>query len=295
MQPLEKIFAKTLTNPAERKPVRADFPPVATHRGELLRHMIEELDKQGTSIKETQRINIFYPQKDPRNHSSPAGRIATDILLTSLGSGDFLQSKNASHIKWVKADALYEQHQLDRNNWHVNSLQSGFLTSLVRRQHYIADPALQSGEFPFLTANMTDTSPEYFILADHVYDRGRTFANMINYIEHNGGHVLAAYAPDNMRKRDLAQIQSQKGASHFKNYDHKSGRLPDLAAAFSASTNNAIEPEECIILLNEALAPHGLSLASLTNEECSDLQELASRKHLQAIIDEIHNAPVSPI
>ena len=167
----------------------------------------------------------------------------------------------APETSWVPADAIYETVHLARSEDHTSK------HALFKRQFYSIDPSLQKGACPLIGSD--NIGKEYFIVVDAVAEQGTTMASLISYITHNGGVVLAAIASsDNLVQRDSTP------ASDIKDPAKNTGRIPDIARAFSESArNDGLEytPEQCIDLLEKKLNVCGNSLLSLTNGECKRL------------------------
>jgi hypothetical protein len=297
-----------LSNPEERSPIRKDFPaaielfsgnkPCAhSYNGKEIIETIEsELTKHNSSIRQIERLNIAYPHKHPFgeelhvNTATVAVSIFEDIL-----------SIEAPDVKLVSADAIYEEHHLDR------STDMSSLHALTGKQYYKVDPELQRKPLPFIDPDNQQT--EYFIIIDTCIAQGTTIANLINYIEHNNGVVLAAsvgrhcgFGMDIVQRPSISEERTDKIL--LSNSTKNTGRIPELAAEFvksvtryiSKRTEDKIEAlfnqkfrsicsdesrknqvaETLIDRFENALNRHGNSLHSLTNGECSRLIEAVS-------------------
>lgn len=273
----------TFSNPARRRPIRGDFPEAIASAAysdeEILAVIDAELKKHGTTLRGVARINIAYPHKHPVRRPDHDNKATDDTVSFTERLG-----RAAPEIRWAMADALYEERHLAR------SLDQSSLHALTARQKFDVDQSLQAEPLAFKSPG---GKKEFFILYDHGIDQGTTLANLMNYIEHNGGAVLAAGSP--YFRAHLAQKPSLYSAkAAFNNAAYYQGRIPDLALAFSRSTREPIirsdlvnqktggllhaikgraelTPQECADAFEAALSRHGNSLFALTDGECTRL------------------------
>lgn len=248
---LSATFTKrSFVQPLDRRPIRADFPNIASLHGEvgsLVSTVQRQLAKRHVDWDKVDHISIAYPHKHPIQNPEHKNK----ALAVAKHAQRKLQAA-APHIDWILADALYERTHLARSE------NQGIVYSLTRKHDFGIDPQLQTQALPFLQAN--DNAPEYFILIDQDYETGTTLANLTSFIEANGGTVLAAGVDHVWNDSwDLAQRRDYK---------------PLLAQKFAAAAQAEglpYGPDECMTLFDNALARHHLSLEALTDLECAYL------------------------
>ncbi len=289
-----------LSNPDQRRPLRDDFPPVVNlalwcessrwKLGAGLNERIgQEIEKSLGSVSAATRITVAYP------HKAPGWIFAHDNGLRPHVAGITNKLEQAfPEISFEIADGLCEKHQLNRSA----ARNQNVIKTAMKQQPFYYVPKLQGSPISLLAEDRQEK--ELFILVDDVFCQGTTAANMISFIEHNGGHVLTAaavegvmghtyhavnpcsYLPqqeikmrgsmDNSRyDRDFKNGQALRGT--FKNAAYNKGCLPVLAEAFYQAAQKEgvyadMSHEQHLEVIDQSLRAHGRSLSTMTNGEC---------------------------
>lgn len=278
---------RPLQNPDHRPPIRGTFPCVmhvggtsdsAFHVDWFRDVVVRELAALGETPDSVDHITIAYPHKAPKKNTphemvGPAQRF-TAAMQASLPD-----------TKWIPADGICETRHLDRSNPRGQDM-----LDTLRKKHRFDFIALEQKEdLPFMHKDRS--GPSYFILLDDVYAQGTTAASMINFIHHNGGHVLAAasmFKPHEMGSFHLRQF-NRAADPKFQNDTYNKGAIPQIAEALlgyiwvsSLLPKGEIETrmEDYIRELDEALHHVGLSLPALTMGECGRLIEYFQEKSI---------------
>lgn len=175
------VFTRKLSNPSQRREIRPDFPRTLSSFDieKILTSIDQELHKLGTSLQRVERINLAYPHKHPEYYP--------DNYDSAKESANYIQEKlkeAAPHIKWILADGICETVHLARSENQAST------HALMNHQIYEIHKPSQKEEFPFL--DVENQKQEFFIIVDAAFEQGTTVANLISYIEHNGGFALAA-------------------------------------------------------------------------------------------------------
>lgn len=115
---------------------------------------------------------------------------------------------------------------------------------------------------------------------------------MISFIEHNGGHVLAALAGPLQLRFPLYTLQLRqqpewgvcKGgcAGRFANTAYEEGVIPYLGHVFEQACRNkkdGLPAEARLDLAERALNTRGYSLANLTLGECHGIKHYSNLKY----------------
>lgn len=258
---------RKLTNPPVRRELRADFPGTLNNWGaaDVLKTIEAELGKHGTSLGRVGRITVAYPHKHPEifpMHFN-AAKGSAENLVGCLKT-------QAPQVRWILADGICEAIHLGRSENQTS------LHALLRPQIYELHEASQKTPLPFLDPANKET--EFFIVADSGLEQGTTLANMISYIEHNGGKVLAAStdAPTMHLAQTDFSISPHKPvlSGKFNAAARNNKSLPAIARAFSESAKRSghdWSPEECLEMFEQRLNTHGNTLFALTNSECMRL------------------------
>lgn len=266
-----------LVNPQERMDIRPDFPDLAVYRPDddaaaqkILQVIRQELAKQGTTLEEAGRITIAYPHKHPDLFPGHKNRGADHAAQFKK-----LMQKAAPGIEWITADGLVETRRLNR------SKDQTAVHALTQRQHYEMHEPSQAVRLPFTDA--ANRKKEFFVIVDDAIIQGTTVANLMNFIEHNGGKVLMASARESNDGTPIAQKQLEGGgiSGHFSDKTSNTGRLPQLAKAFAASARADGQDwteKECIEKLDAALHKNGMSVRALTDGECNTLLQTLEGK-----------------
>lgn len=257
---------EVLTNPLVRQDIRPDFPRTihAHDIGKILKVVRQELLKQGTTLAKVERINIAYPHKHPvlypgyRDQATNGARRLKERL-----------SEKGYGVYWAVADGICETVHLGRSENQTS------IHALMSRQIYDIHKPIQYDPIPFIDAPRQ--KKEFFIVTDWAIEQGTTIANMINYIEHNGGHVLAAVTestPSSFTQESSFWHKKASLSSSFNTSARNTARLGQLAYIFSKSARQegiAWLPEQCLTIFNACLEKHGNSVFALTDGECKRL------------------------
>lgn len=278
---------RSLKNPDHRPPIRGNFPCVmhvggtgdsAFHVDWFRDVVVRELATLGETPDSVDHIAIAYPHKAPsiwknKPHEMFAhAQRFTAAMQTSLPA-----------VNWIAADGICETRHLNRSGARGQDV----VSTLTKKHTFDFIGSEQRADLPFMRRD--HQGPSYFILLDDVYAQGTTAANMINFIRHNGGHVLAAasmFKPHDIGSFHLRQF-GQAANPTFKNDAYNKGAIPKIADALagyiwvtSGLHKDAIEArmEDYVRELDDALHHVGLSLAALTMGECGRLIEYFQAK-----------------
>lgn len=272
---------RSLTNPAVRVPLRADFPAVLSIKNPA--HMLEvitaELAKRGKTLHDAGEITIAYPQKDLRlfpRYNNIKGELASYEAARAFKKA----WKAAGHrgrfpVKLHRADMIGETVYLDRSH------NQDSLHVLTQRQQYVARRNLFGRTIPFLRADHA-MREHFFIIADQYVDQGTTIANLASYITHNGGHVLAV-------------VRQNDGVIPFvprNNFGAFDGQHTELKGVFGAAANNRALPalgfflarsaerdgitisrDDALQNVEDSISRYGHSLTALTHFETLRLSQ----------------------
>lgn len=279
---------RSLTNPDVRVPLRADFPPVLSFENpaELLATIEAELAKCGQTMATVGTLTIAYPNKDTRvfpAHSNGKGETALYATMRALKKA----WKQAGHRgafppSLRHAGMISETAHLDRSH------NQGSLHALTKRQQYAARRPLFGALIPFLSASHAQQK-HFFIIADQYIEQGTTVANLASYLTHNGGHVLGA-------------VHGDKGGTPLvphNTFGPFEGQHSELKGAFGAASNNRslaalgfflarsaerdgikVTRDEALHRIEDAINPHGHSLAALTHVETQRLIQSLQLRHI---------------
>lgn len=267
-----RVTSANLTNPFMRVEISASFPPVIdTDNVFLLLKMIErELgDKHGTTLSDAGRINIVYPRKHPLKfpkHDNTAEFEAMKVW--------HMLQRAKPEVEWVFGNALNELHKLGRT---ANQTSIHALTA--KQEYVVYDDAPQQGA-PLRLGQPDNGKKEFFIMIDSGFEQGTTMANLLSYIEANGGAVLGAAVSD--QKQNTLQ---QKNTSVFDNNAERAGlraefndasrntgRIAEMALAFAASARQDgldITPQQAVDMFEQRLNKLGNSVFAMTDGEAS--------------------------
>jgi len=274
---------RILSNPLKRCEIRKDFPEVIANFKvkKLLKVIDQELIKHGTSLEKVGHITLVYPHKHPilfPDHHNSAEN-ATIMLKKQL-------KRLAPQVQWITADAICETLRLNRSKNQTS------LYALMTHQIYDIYKPSQKDYLPFI--NPPHQGKDFCVIVDRVIEQGTTISDLKNYIEHNGGFVLAASASA-LNGTSFAQKKGSFKKTHlskkFNDASRNTGRLPEMAEAFSKSAKKSSfnwSPKLCMDMFNESLKKHGNSVFALTNNECSELINTVS-----CTINEPNCSPVS--
>ncbi len=271
--------ASTLTNPAARVEIPADFPRLLllTDRDRILKALDRELrDKHKTTLNKVGRINIVYPHKHPLKfprHQNNADKYARDAWYALEGG--------ARQVEWVLGSSLVELVRLDRSEIRTS------VHALSGKQEYaLYDAAQENPSLQF--GKPGNDKKEYFLIVDSGFDQGTTLANLMSFITANGGTVLAAAVPN----PDAGQLQQQKAFTdnegllletslrpEFLDASRNTGRLPQMAKAFADSASKSGKdwtPQQALDMFEEKLNKLGNSVFALTDGEAARVIESVS-------------------
>lgn len=280
-------------NPADRREIRPDFPysQKIGHCNNLLDTLNAELEKGGVSLRDAGTITIAYPHKDP---------VLFPGYVDSFDGGKVkLFAKNMKKsfpkIKWKVADSLVETVALKRttNQYIVHTLTGKQIYTLAGKHN------------PF-SCRSGDCRNPYFIVVDHFIEQGTTIANLMSFIEHNGGRVLLAASyrsgipiAQDERARTL-HLQQSGISGDFADPARNTSRLGRLASVFfnSAQISGSLyaTPQECLADFDAALRRHGNSVFALTDGECMRLiNSINGQRHdslsFCGLIDTLNDLP----
>lgn len=221
------IVCRRLVNPAVRVALRPDMPPVIDREStaHLLAVLKAELAKCGDTLQTAGEITIAFPQKDPdlfRSHvnsgKESAGFVAGAIRQAITDAGE-----DAAQLKLTIADAICETRHLDR------SFRTGVMHSLTARQVFCVN-ARRHAKKPIAFLDPARAGGRhYFVIADWLVSSATTMANLASFIEHNGGHVLAAVADCQHLYRETEFLPSAT-AVEIRDMPDKKGWLSDAFA-----------------------------------------------------------------
>jgi hypothetical protein len=258
---------RTLTNPPIRREIRPDFPrtiPLNDSR-EILQVVEEELGKLGLSPEDVGHITLAYPHKLPELFSKNNATGSVGVFLDTVKKNPRLAA-----IPWLRADGLVETKSLERKRNKTSA------HALLVHQIYDIHKPSQTTPLPFLEQGAKE---ELFIIIDHNVKTGTTVAEMMSYIEHNGGRVLAVaagYFPGegvHITQRDEINYSSSL-SPRFNDAARNTAKLPLLGFYLSKNAGEEglnLTPEQCLDLLEKGLHKNGNSVYAMTNAECGRL------------------------
>lgn len=270
----------SLTNPDMRVELPAGFPPQlsSSDAKALIKALEAELEKHGTTLGEVGHINIAYPHKHPglyRGHYNSASDVVrgvkADLMIAEPG------------VAWLPVDGLVERVKLGRSENQTS------VHALTAQQVYDIHAPDQKTPLPFGPAR--DGKKEFFIVVDTGAEQGTTYANMISFILHNGGAVLAAVAgwSAGAHLRQVApendtDLRRQAGLkAEFNDASRNTGRLAEMALAFASSARESGKdwtPAQCLEMFEEKLRAAGNSVFAMTNGEAERLINTVNNEYL---------------
>ncbi len=286
---VDSHLARKFENPPSRNWIRTDFPRAMNvwDKNLITETIDKELEKCGVRFKDATRINVAWPHKHPDTGYKDNAIEAVEIFQDHMGLV-------LPWISWVKADAIYEHKKLNR------SCDQSSLHALTQRQTYSVDTSLQQEFSPFFDRGQPKNN-EFFVLVDHCIEQGTTMANLKDFIEYNGGRVLAVLVSGFIYNEGrLAQVSSSDPdrfslmAGLGESAD-KAGAIPEIAHAFAKaamgkgyqvleksrsremSAQKIKVKSSCLQAFEKALKPYGNSLLSLTDSECRRLISTVSK------------------
>lgn len=275
------VSVRSFEMPSRRLPLRADFPSIFSLEKKngkirknslgmklLTREIEKELKQTGKQLEEKPRITIAYPHKRPSFFRGTPHRLVEQVYALRDSLMEVLPQ-----IKWIIADGLCETKKLKRKLSKNQNIEK----TLKKRHEFKYFPDLQKE--PLLFADPENKEQELFVLFDDIYCQGTTAANMINFIEHNGGRVLGAIAGNQPLHfpRSLRQENNSLMKTYFVNDAYNKGRIPELANLFlisAASSKRAsgFSAEQCLDDVESILQKWGYSLTTLTDGECQHIK-----------------------
>ena len=232
-----------------------------------------ELKKTGTTVQEIDRIYLAYPHKDrtlfPGHYDNASNTVQNfQQRITS----------HLPHIQFYAVDEVVETVRLGRSE------DQSSVHALTARQVYrVADNPQQ--EKPFQFKNAETGKPEFFLVLDACVEQGTTLANFMSYITLQGGHVLAAVAGNEQKlvQRETATMAERVLVSEgFRDSSHNTGRLVQLAEAFSKSAKRdgiELSPAKCLDIFEGRMKLLGNTVLALTDGECERLIETLENRH----------------
>ncbi len=273
LQALREVFSKLKNppyllgahvNPSKRQEIPAGFPrALAPYSGEEALQLIAgELKKRDVDIADITHINIAYPHKHPGIY--PAYHNTAEERAFAFRER---MEAVAPQIDWVIAEALVERVRLGRSEDQTS------FHALTGRQEYDIYLKIQHEPLPFAHK---DRGREFFVIVDNTIEQGTTIANMMSYIHYNGGEVLMAQGDHRVhiaQNRDVANDMTDIGAE-FNDVSRNTGRLPELALAFSYSAQRHGRnwtPKQAIGKFEAAINKYGNSVFALTDGEVQRL------------------------
>lgn len=271
----------SLTNPEMRVELPADFPPIldGSFRGNLAGALRKEMEKRGMTLEEAGHINIAYPHKHPvlyPGHQNNAADVLNEVKQR-------LQDDEPG-IEWRPVDGLVERVRLGRSENQTS------VHAITAQQVFDIHMASQKTPLPL---GPQHGKKEFFIVVDTGAEQGTTYANMISYILHNGGTVLAAVSgytggvplrqktPDD--DKDLRQLAKLK--PEFNDASRNTGQLARMALAFADSARESGKdwtPAQCLEMFEDKLGKLGNTVFALTNGEAERLIDTVNKNYYRA-------------
>lgn len=265
-----------------RLPIRPDFPETIVSFGKLTsaQKLMEILKAEGLENTEKPvRIHLAYPHKDPEifpGHDNQAEHYVSQFVQSF--------SRVVSGVEWRPADELVETKRLGRSEDQTS------IHALTARQEYRVRDVDQAAEMPFHFKDPETGQPELFIIVDDCIEQGTTMANLMSYIEKEGGKVVAVAAAQG--GKDMVQQKIDGGTingthhtfdrtgSRFFDPEKNSGRLPHLSHSFAqaaARDGFKISPQKCLDIFEGRLNLFGNTVFAMTEGECERLSESLDR------------------
>ncbi len=263
-----------------RVELRRDFPYTMSFwkPDETVDRLRKMMQAEGVQEYQGARINIAYPHKNPDvfpGHFD--GALQSAVELRKVGR------EYAPGVEWRIATEIVENVALGRSE------DQSSIHALTARQQYVVRPVADDvgPQLPFRFKNPDTGKPELFVIVDDCIEQGTTLANLLSYIEKNGGKVVAAIAAGHM---DLPQNRVERNGHFY--FDNKgspffdptrnTGRLPQLAHSFSKAAKRdglKISPQKCMDVFEGRLNLFGNSVFAMTDGECERLAETMNRGH----------------
>ena len=157
------------------------------------------------------------------------------------------------HIEWIDAYQIIDVKPLDR------SKEQSAEHALLNRKEFQVIKETSTPEIPLPLS----TPNQAFLVMDYYHEQGTTLAELISFIQHNGGHVLAVNSRSRYKDRTHLQPAAHLSVMHkaFKAIKGKCENQADYKNAMTVPVNDFFNA------LDLQLQEHGISLASLTNGE----------------------------
>lgn len=292
-EPAAPVVRPPLSNPPRRLEIRPDFPRVLNYfhdEPDSVKPVLNrELHKHGTSLDRVRQITLAYPHKHPElypNHVNNA-EIAVNHFKETIEAA-------TPHIRWVVAGGLCETVHLGRSE------NQSSVHALTGRQVYAVHRPSQESPCPLLEHK--GDGKDFFIVVDAGIEQGTTVANLVSYITHNGGVVLAAAAREGcaLAQQGLFLAEDVSSlSSRFNDRSRNTKSLPRLAEAFSRSAKEKGKnwsPETCLEMFEDRLNDCGNSVFSLTQGECGRLidamrgKDIAYRDTFPALLKKLEKS-----
>lgn len=274
---------RSLTNPDMRLPLRADMPPVISflQTGLFLQMLERELAKCGDTLASAGTITVAYPQKDPRlfpGHRNK-GRSSGSAFIATMR--DALAARGVS-VDWQRADAICETRHLDRSG------NQSSLHALTSRQSFGLCAEAQKTPLDFLEMSAVDGGARpYVVVVDWCMEQGTTLAELISYIEHNGGHVLLATVEGSDGSQSLVPLPARAGGTVALAPEFAAAATAGLLPKIGRALSRAAQREGIVLTTHAALTQvearlnaSGRSLKTLTSGEAARLESTLARRKL---------------
>jgi hypothetical protein len=231
-------------------------------------------------------LNIAYQQKDPDLFPGHENKAQDEALALK----DLLEGNLPGRSQAAVDTSIVETVHLNRSAY------NSALHALTGRQKYNIRDDL--GTAPLLADKNSADVPHYIII-DTVIEQGTTMANMISFIEHQGGRVLAVagVGTQYLAQRDLRGGADDINLSQaFTTSARNTGRLAEMATVLAQSAREHGWPgtteQDCLEALDRALDRHGGRLYALTDGECQAIMETvgegSSRDNFPHFIEQLH-------
>ena len=272
------VTETAMSKDPHRVELRRDFPYTMSFwkPAETVERLRNMMQAEGVQEYQGARINIAYPHKNPDMFPGHFdGALQSAVEMRKVGR------EHAPGIEWRLAAEIVEDVTLGRSED-----QSSIHALTARQQYQVRE--IKNGaapEMPFRFTNPNTGKPELFVVVDDCIEQGTTMANLLSYIEKNGGKVVAAVAAGSM---DLPQRRVESNGhlffdnkgSKFFDADRNTGRLPQLAHSFSKAAKRdgmKISPQKCMDVFEGRLNLFGNTVFAMTDGECERLAETMNR------------------
>jgi hypothetical protein len=270
---------RSFTNPDIKGEIPVDFPEIGSI-STVSRQVINGLKRLGVSKHHPSLVvHIAYPHKNPAlypNHY-PTARECAYTLLRELKA-----STSLSNITFRVADEICENVKLGRSH------NQTVVHALTGRQIYDMHLAPDAVVPEYLLEKRNKPQPkDLFLLVDHMSEQGTTLTNLMSYVHHNGGHVLAALAGGSKAKIKQVRTSNARNLSApFNDAARNTGRLEEMAQHFVDCEKTAGQnrtPQECMVAFERALNDCGNTVFALTDVECERVLKMPFGELMQSL------------